>query len=216
LKRRIAGIATLVVAGAQKVRAKTHDGYTELKARSRAHFSERQPEVHHGVAPAEPPVVETLALRPIARQRLKPRILAGPSLRVAVALKRFLSGTERLQAIRRDSRVWTSFAMAGLSALLLLGFVLTVKHYATEALPSHVLHNNSLTERAPAEAAGVASQKPSAPVESARTTKRTAVIPPKRTSLPRVVKPRPRHTEDDDYVARDTFVSYENRRNSSR
>ena len=215
LNQRIAGFATLVVAGAQKVHAKTHDAYTELKARSRARFSERQPEVQHNIASAELPVVETLALRPIARPSLKPPIPAGLPLRVGVAFKRFLPGTETLQAIGRDSRLWASFALTGLSALLLLGFVLTVKHYATEALPSHVLHTNSVTEPAPAETARVAPQKPSAPVESARSTKHTAVVLPKR-STPRVVKPKLRHTEDDDYVARDTFVSYENRRSSSR
>lgn len=215
LKQRMAWTATLVFAGAQKARAKTHDAYSDLKARSRARFSEREPKVHHDVASAELPVVETLAVRPVARQRLKPRILAGLPLRVAVAFKRFLPRTETLRAIGRDSRLWTSYAMTGFSALLLLGFVLTVKHYATEALPSHVLRTNSLTESAPAEAAG-APQKPSTAVESVRTTKRTAVVPPKRTTTPRVVKPKPRHTEDDDYVARDTFVSYENRRSNSR
>jgi hypothetical protein len=214
LKRRIAWFATFVVAGAQKARAKTHDAYSELKARSRARFSKRQPKVHHDVS-AELPVVKTLSLSPIARQGLQPRILAGVPLRVAVAFKRFLSRPETLQAIGRDSRLWTSFAMAGFSVLLLLGFVLIVKHYATEALPSHVLHIKSLTDPAPAEAAGVAPQKPSTPVQSARTTKRAAV-PPRRATTPRVVKPKPRHTEDDDYVARDTFVSYENRRSSSR
>jgi hypothetical protein len=223
LKRSVAWIATLVVAVAQKVHATTQLGYPTVKARAKTYLSTistrlratRQSAVQHDTAPAEPPV-ETLALRPVSQARLKPRILAGLPLKLSFVVKRLLPGTERLHAKRRDSRLWTSLAMAGLSALLLLGFVLTVKHYATEALPSHVLHNNSLTERAPAEAAGVASQKPAAPVESAGTTKRTAIISPKRIATPRAVKPKPRQTEDDDYVARDTFVSYENRRTRSR
>jgi hypothetical protein len=215
LKRRLVWIATLVAAGAQRVGATAQLGYTKLKVNAKAYLSTKHPAVQHDTVPAEPPV-ESLALHPISQARLKSRTLAGLRLRVAVAFKRFLPGTERLQAIRRDSRLWTSLAMAGLSALLLLGFVLTVRHYATEALPSHVLHKDSLTERAPAEAAGVVPQKPSAPVESARATKQTAAIPPKRTSLPRVIKPKPRNIEDNDYVARDTFVSYENRRNRSR
>ena len=215
LKQRVGGICSLALAGAQNVSVKAQHGYRELRLRSQGRFSKSLPEVHPDTTSAALPG-GTFDLPPITRQRQKPRTLIGLPLKVWVALKTFLPQKGTFHAMRRDSRLWTSFAMAGLSALLLLGFVSTVKHYATEALPSHVLRNNSSAERVPAETAGIAPQKTASQVEPVRTPQRDAMTSPKRRAAPRVARPKPRGKEDDDYVARDTFVSYENRRNSSR
>jgi hypothetical protein len=217
LKRRVGGIGTLVVAGIQKASATAQRGHMKVKVRAETHLLARRLSVQHEAAPAETPV-DTPVGGPIIQQRLKPRILVDLSKRVLVVLKRLLPARDTFHAIRRDSQLWTSFAMAGLSASLLLGFVLTVKHYGTEALPSHVLHDSSLTESAPAEAATVP-KTPASRTESAPTPHRNTNISPKpaapKPAARARVAPKPRHHPDNDYVARDTFVSYENRRNSS-
>jgi hypothetical protein len=202
----------------QKVGATAHRGYMKLKVRTEIHLSTRRLAVQHETAPAKPPV-DTPVSGPLIQQRSKSRLFVGLSKRLLVVFKRWSPARDTLHTIRRDSHLWTSFAMAGLSALLLLGFISSVRHYGTEALPSHVLHDNSLTETEPAEAATVVPQKPASRTESARTPQRDTRISPKPVSPKPAararVAPKPRHNQDDDYVARDTFVSYENRRNSS-
>ena len=136
--------------------------------------------------------------------------------RTGAAVKQVLPRPETVQAIGRDSRLWTSFAMAGLSALLVLGFVSAVHHYAAKALPSNTFHNASAAACVPTEAASQASPQVAHRIQAAHSQNRTASIPAKRANTSRVARPRrPRRFQDDDYVAPDTFVSYDNRRGSS-
>jgi hypothetical protein len=87
--------------------------------------------------------------------------------------------------------------MAGLSALLAFGLILTVRRYATAALPSHVFQKDS-------------SPLVCTPAAAA------SVVPPKRMNTGRVVQPKSRHSQEDEYVARDTYVYYGKRRSTSR
>ncbi len=205
-----------IVAPARNATATVRHSYRELKAKAQARFA-GLPRAQRDKGAAEP-AVKTPDLHPIARRSPGTRIFTGLPLRGRVALARLFSHKVKLRILRRDSRLWTSVAMAGLSAALAFGFISTVRHYATQALPSHVLHSNSFPVCTPAEAPSSVLQKSASRVESVQAPNGTAIISPKRKNTTQVLKPKPRHSEDedDDYVARDTYVSYGNRRNGSR
>jgi len=205
-----------IVAPARNATATVRHSYRELKAKAQARFA-GLPRAQRDKGAAEP-AVKTPDLHPIARRSPGARIFTGLPLRGRVALARLFSHKVKLRILRRDSRLWTSVAMAGLSAALAFGFISTVRHYATQALPSHVLHSNSFPVCTPAEAPSSVLQKSASRVESVQAPNGTAIISPKRKNTTQVLKPKPRHSEDedDDYVARDTYVSYGNRRNGSR
>ncbi len=123
----------------------------------------------------------------------------------------------KFHTLRYDSRLWTSVAMAGLSALLAFGLILTVRRYATAALPSHVFQKDSSPPVCtPAAAASVVPPKPAPAVQSARLSNKAVAIPPKRMNTARVVQPKSRHSLEDEYVARDTYVYYGKRQSASR
>ena len=207
LKRSLRWICARVVQGARNAIAALRHGHEELKAKSQARFAPGLPNEQQYPPPSQPPV-RALDLRPTALQRVTPRS------RARFVMMGLLERSGTLQLLRRDPRLWTSFVMAGFSALLLLGFISTVRHYASAALPSHVLYNRSLTECAPSGAAG--GVPPTKRIEAVRTARRSAIASPKRAPKPRGSKPRPRRTEDDDFVAPNTFVSYQTRPSSSR
>ena len=121
------------------------------------------------------------------------------------------------RGLHGDSRLWTSMAMAALSALLALALVTTVRHYGTAALPSHLSNSNpTLRLNNPAASSAVPIKPPAihadaparSPDKRAIHTKRVRPAPP--------VRPRHRRSEDDDYVARDTYVYYGNKSSGSR
>ena len=121
-----------------------------------------------------------------------------------------------LRSPRRDLRLWTSFAMAGLSALLTLGFISAARHYATGSLPSHLLVHSSPPVCTPSEPANLVHPRPATAVASVPKTPASRPASPTRLAAAvKPMRPKPRHTEEDDYVARDTFVSYANRRSGS-
>jgi len=211
-KRRMGWGCDFIVARARNAIATAENGCRELTAKAQARFAARLPGVQPPIGAAQPPV-RTPDVHPVARRSATARIFVGLQLQERGALVRLFSLT-KVHTLRRDSRLWTSVAMAGLSAALAFGFISTVRHYATQALPSHILSTDSSAARKPAEAPGLVQGKSASPVGSVP--KRAAIISRKRVNAPRVVKPKPRHSEDDDYVARDTYVSYENRRNGSR
>lgn len=209
LKRTLRWICVRVIQGARNAIAAVRPGHVELKAKARARFAPSLLNVQQDPPPSQP-LVRGIEAHPIAPQRVTPR--SGARIVMMGLLQR--SGT--LQFLCRDPRLWTSFVMAGFAALLVVGFISTVRHYAIAALPSHVLHNRSLTECAPSEVAGAVPPTSTKPIKVVRTLRRTAMASPKRAPKPRGSKPRPRRTEDDDFVAPDTFVSYETRRSSPR
>jgi hypothetical protein len=111
----------------------------------------------------------------------------------------------------RDSRLWTSMAMAGLSAILALVLFSGLRRYAPNAAPSKV----SASTTAPVLQTPVAAPKPSPLARSA--TSKTQATTVKPASLASALKPAARkvahprvrrQSEDDDYVAKNTYVYY--------
>ncbi len=134
--------------------------------------------------------------------------------------------TLKQRGLGRDSRLWTSAGMAALSALLGLAFISVVRHYATESLPSrHMSHEIVPVTLSTAKPPRAEPQKP----VSAEPPKHVAAAPTLRELKPKSAQPtrphaapirptshpKPRRTEDDDYVARDTYVYYGNQSNHS-
>ena len=143
--------------------------------------------------------------------------LAGLPLQARILLARTISEWKLKRELSHDSRLWTSMAMAALSALLALGLISTVRHYATDALPSHLSHADSSPVSNLPPAAKVAPQKPAANrVHPVQRVSQPRLVEHKRIDRVPVIKPKPRHSEDDDYVARDTYVYYGNKPNGSR
>ena len=173
--------------------------------------------------PVERPPVEDPATRlaDLGPQRSKhPRVrirLVGLPLQARILLARAISQWKLKQELLHDSRLWTSMAMAALSALLALGLISTVRHYATDDLPSHLSHADSSPVSTLPPAAKVAPLKPAANrVHPVQRVSQPRLVEHKRIDRVPVIKPKPRHNEDDDYVARDTYVYYGNKPNGSR
>jgi hypothetical protein len=133
------------------------------------------------------------------------------------------------RTVNRDSRLWMSMAMAGLSALLALGFVTALPRYQPDSSPGVVAaaHSpDSATTIKPAELASIspvsnaaalpAAQRPSAAVRKKNAAAKHTNVAISRPVKPAAMKPvstrrpsRKTHSsEDDDYVAKDTYVLY--------
>ncbi len=162
--------------------------------------------------------------------RLTVRIPAGNKKLLAFWTERAKSSTFLVQrAVQRDSRLWASLGMAGLSALLALGLISAVRHYgpdrveaqptsqpaATFAAPTKAL-SSSVAGATPNSAAEITHAKPS-PIARAGLTEKievakpSAVVTEKKPTAAPPKKPRVRrNTEEDDYVAKDTYVFYGN------
>ena len=143
--------------------------------------------------------------------------LVGLPLQARILLARTISEWKLKRELLHDSRLWTSMAMAALSALLALGLISTVRHYATDALPSHLSHADSSPASNLPTAAEVAPLKPTADrVHPVQRVSPPRLIQHQRIDRAPVIKPKPHRSEDDDYVARDTYVYYGNKPNGSR
>ena len=119
----------------------------------------------------------------------------------------------KLRLMRRDSRLWISMGMAALSALLALLVISGVRGYAPDASPSKVSRNVSAT--AVPQPAAIAATKPS-PAATSRNSKAVAPVvkraslstPARKIASPQVTRKKMHHREEDDYVAKDTYVYY--------
>jgi hypothetical protein len=107
--------------------------------------------------------------------------------------------------------------MASLSAVLALTFISVVRHYATESLPSHHMSREIVPVTSSAAiplSAAPPKQTTARPVQELK----RKSVPPRR-PLAAAVRPKgppkSRRTEDDDYVARDTYVYYGKQPNRS-
>lgn len=138
------------------------------------------------------------------------------------------SGLQLQRIVERDSRLWASMGMAALSALLALGFISAVRHYgpdrveaqptaalAIPATPMKAEQSRSVVPSKPSTIVKSSDPKPS-PIAKAHALKQVAVA-----SAPIVVSQKKkaqvastqkhrvrRNTEEDDYVAKDTYVFY--------
>lgn len=169
----------------------------------------------------------SIAIRLLWNRRLRIRI-AGPNLN-SLTGKFSRAVIETRRALQQNSRLVTSMALAGLSALLALGMILTVNRYQ----PGHssASQNSYGSFQPSASAATVTTSKPAAttttPEPTAASTKpsagrstharvfdsRTIKIAHTTVKTAAVRKPIHQRTNrrvDDDYVARDTYVRYGN------
>jgi cytoskeletal protein RodZ len=137
--------------------------------------------------------------------------------------------------LQRDTRLWASMGMAALSALLALGFISAVRHYGPDrveaqptsqgistAAPAKAAQPNSIVSSRPSTTATSIDPKPS-PIATAQPTKQVSVTSPPIVSQKKeaqVATPQKhrvrRNTEEDDYVAKDTYVFYGNSSKPSR
>jgi hypothetical protein len=132
--------------------------------------------------------------------------------------------------------------VASLALVLVTGLVSATRHYAAASLPSHYLDITSasastVSEPEPPAALSSKTALNSAPntavpspagstaapadMNTTKVTKpaeisKTSQVQLKRPAAEPTVRPKRHRTEDDDYVARDTYVYYGNRRTSSR
>lgn len=162
------------------------------------------------------------------------------TVRIPASNRRFISSTVESakssgllvqRMIQRDSRLWASMGMAALSALLALGFISVVRHYEpdrVEAQPTSTIpaaapaawtaaQSNSAPPSKPSTTAKSIDPKPS-PIAKTQESKQAAITSPavavphkKEAAAVNTPKHRVRHnTEEDDYVAKDTYVFYGN------
>ncbi len=142
------------------------------------------------------------------------------------------SGLTVRRMVEHDSRLWASMGMAALSALLALGFISVVRHYEpdrVEAQPASTIpaaataarteaaQSNSAPPSNPSATAKSIDPKPS-PIAKTKTQeiKQAAITSPpvavphkKEVATVSTPKHRVRHSsEEDDYVAKDTYVFY--------
>jgi hypothetical protein len=166
------------------------------------------------------------------------------TVRIPASNKRFFSaavesakssGLVVQRTLQRDSRLWASMGMAALSALLALGSFSVVRHYgpdrveaqptSTQAVPtaasSKAVQSNSVVSSKPSATAESVKPKPS-PIAKTQASKQVAVaspsvLPKKESTAPGPQKHRARrNSEEDDYVAKDTYVFYGNSSKRSR
>jgi hypothetical protein len=115
-----------------------------------------------------------------------------------------------------DSRAWTALAMGTVCALIALGFISVVRDYATAALPSHqnfrpsnvsTVNSNEAFRPVPASS----SAREGAPKGShpAAPSIANAVKVPLTAARKPTARPRRKGLEEDDYVAKDTYVVYD-------
>jgi hypothetical protein len=127
-----------------------------------------------------------------------------------------LAWAARREAVRRDPRLWTSLAMAALSALLTLGLISAVRPYAPGLNSSN---KTSRSEPSPIQPASLI-----APQTALASTRQTAKpsrnnsaaqtpTPTKPSAVATQGKPKPapsrvHHNDDEDYVAPNTYHYY--------
>jgi len=155
------------------------------------------------------------------------------TVRIPASNRRFISsalesakssGMLVRQMAQRDSRLWASMGMAALSALLALAFVSAVRHYGpdrVEAQPTVTIppasaaavQSNSVVSSKPNTTAKSIDPKPTpiAQRQAIRQVTSPAAAVPQQKELAALSTPNHRvrrNSEEDDYVAKDTYVFY--------
>lgn len=125
--------------------------------------------------------------------------------RMALALRR--------ESFRRDSRLWTSLAMAALSALLTLGVISAIRHQAPGGSRSATRPSAPATPAmnpagliAPRTA--LASMRPDAKNAPVKGSTQAKPSPDGTDNRPSAAPRRTHHNDDEDYVAPDTYHYY--------
>jgi hypothetical protein len=118
--------------------------------------------------------------------------------------------TLKRRGLAHDSRLWTSLGMGALCALLALAFISVVRHYATESLPSRHM-SREIVPVTSSVVKPVSAESPKHIVPPALQVRKPKAVQPTRPHTAPIrptSHPKPRRAEDDDYVARDTYVYY--------
>jgi hypothetical protein len=144
----------------------------------------------------------------LSERAFKVRVrLAGLPLRVRILLTRATSEWRLKNSVPGDSRAWTSIMMAACCALIALGLVSAGRRYGDASLPSRRLHPSAapsavmpVVEKSPPEKPAKLSVEHREPARKSN----PSLSQTRRTTA----QPKPRRQNDDDYVARDTYVYY--------
>ena len=141
--------------------------------------------------------------------------LSGIPLRMRIALARANSAWAiRRNSLSRNSQVWTSLALGAICSLVVMSIFSIARHYAKASLPSSRTANVSSVQAGIAVAPGtvpIASHPLKSISENQTIQHASARLKPKpHESRPATVTPRKRihRNEDEDYVAKDTYVYY--------
>jgi hypothetical protein len=149
--------------------------------------------------------------------RLRIRLSGFPlQARIALARARSEWGLRR-ESLTRNSQLWNSVALGAVSALIVMGIFATARHYAQASLPSARNSNASSTQNtstfAPASIVPltVKTSNHASPMQTSKPPNTSARPKPAPQKLYRAtVAPgrRIHQNEDEDYVAKDTYVYY--------
>jgi hypothetical protein len=151
------------------------------------------------------------------RARIGLRIqLAGAPLKARIALARASSEWDlRRESLSRNSRLWTSLALSALSALAIMGIFSTARHYAKASLPSNRAATISSTKNADTTTAvvPVSAKAPrrASDIQTSQPRSTSMKPPPTQHKIQHAAVParqRVHRNEDEDYVAKDTYVYY--------
>jgi hypothetical protein len=141
--------------------------------------------------------------------------LSGIPLRIRIALARANSAwAMRRDSLSRNSQVWTSLALGAICSLVVMSIFSIARHYAKASLPSSRTANVSSVQADSAVAPGtvpIPSHELKSISENQTIQHASARLKPKpHESRPATATPRKRihRNEDEDYVAKDTYVYY--------
>jgi len=141
--------------------------------------------------------------------------LSGIPLRMRIALARANSAWAiRRNSLSRNSQVWTPLALGAICSLVVMSIFSIARHYAKASLPSSRTANVTSMQAATAVAPGtvpIASHVLKSISENQTIQHASARLKPKpHESRPAAATPRKRihRNEDEDYVAKDTYVYY--------
>ena len=149
--------------------------------------------------------------------------LTGLPLRGKIMLTRVVSEWKlNRESLLYNSGLWTSMAMGFLAAILMLSLVYTTRHYAQAGLPSNRIPSVSseTTSSVPAPVSlathppklkAVAVEESTLTPAVQREPLQASTVAHPQPAHPKVAHPSPRRSEseeDDDYVARDTYIYY--------
>lgn len=156
--------------------------------------------------------------RRLRNYRIRVRVASSPLLE-ELSQRSKRSWRARRDAFRREPRLWTSMAMAALSALLTMGLISGVRSYGPESRASGgntaeamknqagpaglIAPRTALADSPVEEKTSPGTRRSALPKPSAAVTERKPTAPANKPVIRRV-----HHSIDEDYVAPDTFHYY--------
>lgn len=149
----------------------------------------------------------------VRTQRVRIRIARSPRAQAFIQRTK-LEWMIRREAMRRDSRLWTSLAMAALSALLTVGVISAARRYEPGAVSSNKARNSQSQQNPITPASLIAPNTALASTTNgARTTHSNTIRQQQSKRSPSAAPEKPaahqaHHIDDGDYVAPNTYHYY--------